>query len=206
MKAPKTLLIDYGSGNLRSAAKALEAAGMNVTVSSDPADAARADALVLPGQGHFRQVMEAFSASGFEAVVREHVAAGRPFLGICVGMQILFDSSEEAPGVAGLGLLPGAIRRFPAGPPVPQMQWNALAPVGNSPLMRGLAPDSQAYFVHSYYAPPGAAADGAVSNYGLDFLSVVSRDNLHATQFHPEKSQKVGLAILENFKRWSEGG
>ena len=201
-----TLLIDYGSGNLRSAAKALEVAGFEVRVSDDPKDAQRADALVLPGQGHFRQVMESFLASGFEDVVRDHIGAQKPFLGICVGMQILFESSEES-DKPGLGVLPGRVKRFAnleKSRPVPQMQWNRLMPVGDSPLMRGLSETSFAYFVHSYYAPLEVAEDGAVTNYGLDFLSVISRGNLHATQFHPEKSQRVGLKLLENFRVWAE--
>jgi imidazole glycerol-phosphate synthase subunit HisH len=202
----KTLLIDYGSGNLRSAAKALEAANFDVQVSSDPRDARDADALVLPGQGHFRQVMESFLASGFEDTVREHIASEKPFLGICVGMQILFDSSEES-DKPGLGVLPGRVKKFDTlekSRPVPQMQWNRLEPVGDSPLMRGLGDASFAYFVHSYYAPREVAQDGAITNYGLDFLSVISKGNVHATQFHPEKSQRVGLRLLKNFRVWAE--
>ena len=203
----KTLLIDYGSGNLRSCAKSLEVTGFDsaphdLMVSSDPGDARNADALVLPGQGHFRQVMESFLASGFEGAVREHIAAGKPFLGICVGMQILFDSSEESE-LPGLGILPGAIRRFPKGLPVPQMQWNTLESVGDSPLMRGLERQAFAYFVHSYFAPAGVTVDGAITEYGLRFQSVASRGNVHATQFHPEKSQRVGLTMLRNFRDWA---
>lgn len=203
----KTLLIDYGSGNLRSCAKSLEAAGFNagdnaLIVSSDPRDAATADALVLPGQGHFRQVMESFLASGFEDALREHIARGKAFLGICVGMQILFDSSAEA-DIAGLGVIAGRIERFSQGLPVPQMQWNTLSPIGDSPLMRGLPAKSFAYFVHSYYAPVGVTADGAITEYGRPFQSVVSRGNIHATQFHPEKSQRLGLQILGNFRDWA---
>jgi imidazole glycerol-phosphate synthase subunit HisH len=211
----KTLLIDYGSGNLRSCAKSLEAAGFGANghelkVSSDPEMARDADALVLPGQGHFRQVMESFLESGFENIVRDHIAAGKAFLGICVGMQILFDRSEES-HLPGLGVISGEIKRFPKPAQnssleklsVPQMQWNTLEPVGNSPLMRGLGSSPFAYFVHSYYAPINVAHNGARTNYGLDFLSVVSVGNIHATQFHPEKSQRVGLRILENFRDWA---
>jgi imidazole glycerol-phosphate synthase subunit HisH len=204
----KTLLIDYGSGNLHSAQKALEASGYNtaphsLVVSSRPEDAMEADALILPGQGHFRQVMEAFTASGFESVVRAHIAAGKAFLGICVGMQILFEGSEESE-LAGLGLLPGHLKRFPKGLPVPQMQWNRLQQMGECPLLTGLEDGVFAYFVHSYYVPKEAAQNGAISDYGLEFLSVVSHNNLHATQFHPEKSQTVGLKMLENFRLWAE--
>jgi imidazole glycerol-phosphate synthase subunit HisH len=211
----KTLLIDYGSGNLRSCAKSLEAAGFGANghelkVSNDPEMARDADALVLPGQGHFRQVMESFLESGFENIVRDHIAQGKAFLGICVGMQILFEHSEES-HLPGLGVIPGEIKRFPKPTEnssleklsVPQMQWNTLEPVGDSPLMRGLGSSPFAYFVHSYYAPISVATDGARTNYGLDFLSVVSRGNVHATQFHPEKSQRVGLRILENFRDWA---
>ena len=206
----KTLLIDYGSGNLRSCAKSLEVAGFNaganrLIVSSDPRDVRTADALVLPGQGHFRQVMESFLASGFEDALRGHIADDKAFLGICVGMQILFDSSAEAQ-LPGLGVISGRIERFAAGLPVPQMQWNTLAPIGDSPLMRGLPAQSFAYFVHSYYAPVGVTADGAITEYGVPFQSVISRRNVHATQFHPEKSQRLGLQMLENFRIWAESG
>ncbi len=203
----KTLVIDYGSGNLRSCAKALEAAGFNVRISANPKDAMQADALVLPGQGHFGQVMQSFLQSGFEDVLRQHIAAQKPFLGICVGMQILFEQSQEAPGVAGLGLLPGQIQKFSANSKlsVPQMQWNKLQAFGQSPLMRGLSEDAYVYFVHSYFSPVSKnILHGAVSNYGQDFLALLSQQNIHATQFHPEKSQAVGLSILKNFKYWAE--
>jgi imidazole glycerol-phosphate synthase subunit HisH len=204
----KTLLIDYGSGNLHSAAKALEAAGFNshghvLLVSSNPQDAMDADVLVLPGQGHFRQVMEAFTASGFEAVLRAHIAAHKAFLGICVGMQILYEGSEESE-LRGLGLLSGRLKRFPKDLPVPQMQWNKLSAVGDSPLLRGLEANAFAYFVHSYYVPADVLDAGAITEYGLPFVSVVSSGCLHATQFHPEKSQAVGLKMLENFRVWAE--
>lgn len=199
------VLIDYGAGNLPSVAKALVAAGVAVERSSDPRRAAAADALVLPGQGHFGQVMEAFRASGFEAVVREHIGAEKPFLGICVGLQLLVEGSEEAPGIAGLGVLPGRVVRFPDGDvSVPHMGWNALHPFGGSPLLAGVADGAHAYFAHSYVVAfdeaAAAFAAGATTTYGTTrFLSAVSRGALHATQFHPEKSQRVGLRILANF-------
>jgi imidazole glycerol-phosphate synthase subunit HisH len=204
MNPMKTLLIDYGSGNLRSCAKSLEVTGFDLQVSSDPSNAKHADALVLPGQGHFRQVMESFLDSGFEHAVRAHIQAGKPFLGICVGMQILFDSSDESE-IPGLGILKGKILKFPKTElAVPQMQWNTLETVGSSPLMQNLGAKPFAYFVHSYYAPLELGLNGAKTDYGLDFLSVVSHQNVQATQFHPEKSQKTGLKILENFKVWAE--
>jgi glutamine amidotransferase len=196
----KTLLIDYGSGNLRSAAKALEATGYAVGLSQDPADARAADLLVLPGQGHFGQVMRSFQASGFEEAVREHIAAGKPFLGICVGMQILFEGSEEAPQVAGLGLVPGVLARFKARR-VPQMGWNTVEYRGFFQALSG----RYFYFVHSYYAPLVEGSVGIADYEGTRFTAVYARDNLVAPQFHPEKSGESGLellrAIRDYFKR-----
>ena len=199
-----TLLVDYGSGNIRSAHKALTRAGLEVRVSADPADLRGAEAIVVPGQGHFRQVMESFSASGFEEPLRAAVAEGTPLLGICVGLQLLFEGSEEAPGTPGLGLLPGTVRRFVPDPAhkVPLMGWNSLRPVGDSPLLREVTGEAYAYFVHSYYLPLDAGVTvGAVTEYGLPFWSVLSAGNIHATQFHPEKSGRVGLEILGGFRR-----
>ena len=201
----RVVLIDYGAGNLPSVAKALVAAGVAVERSSDPQRAAAADALVLPGQGHFGQVMGAFRASGFERVVRDHITAEKPFLGICVGLQLLVEGSEEAPGIDGLGVLPGRVVRFPEGDvSVPHMGWNTLHPFGDSPLLAGVADGDHAYFAHSYVVAfddaVAAFPAGASTTYGpTRFLSAVSRGTLHATQFHPEKSQRVGLRILANF-------
>jgi glutamine amidotransferase len=200
-------LIDYGAGNLHSVYKALVHAGASlerpvaVSVTSDPTVAARADALVLPGQGHFRQVMEAFLASGFEPVVRRHLAAQRPFLGICVGLQLLMRASEEAPGVPGLGVLEGDVRRFPQGVSVPQMGWNQVVQEGDPPLLAGIPDGAFAYFANSYYvAFDDPSVPGARTSYGgVTFKSAVSHGHLHATQFHPEKSQTVGLRVLRNF-------
>ncbi len=198
----KTVLIDYGAGNLHSVYKALLKAGLEAKRSADPALAAAADVLVLPGQGHFRQVMEAFLSSGFEPVVRRHLARGKPFLGICVGLQLLMQSSEEAPGVPGLGILDGIVKRF-ADPSVsvPQMGWNQFFSYGNPPLLKGIPDGSFAYFANSYYVDFSDSNPGAITHYGkTSFKSVVSQGHLHATQFHPEKSQAVGLKILANFK------
>jgi glutamine amidotransferase len=191
----KTLLIDYGSGNLHSAAKALQATGYRVTVSSDPNQVNQHDLLVLPGQGHFRQVMRSFQASGFEEGVRQHIASGRPFLGICVGMQILFEGSEEAPGMAGLGLVAGRLARFTA-PRVPQMGWNT---VDFTSIFQHLS-GRYFYFVHSYYAPLVRGSIGISEYGGTRFTAVYARDNLVAPQFHPEKSGLVGLALLESIR------
>jgi len=189
----KTLVIDYGSGNIRSAAKALEAAGYDVSVSNDPKSAAAAELLVLPGQGHFAQVIGNFRASGFEDAVRAHIDAGRPFLGICVGLQILFESSEEAPGVPGLAILPGVVRRFQARK-VPHMGWNAVA-FDSEPFAR--FDGRHFYFVHSYYAPLTEYSAGVTEYEGTRFTSLYARENLVAPQFHPEKSSRAGLLMLE---------
>lgn len=200
---PKTVLIDYGAGNLHSVHKALQRAGLNVTLTADPALATNADALVLPGQGHFRQVMEAFLASGFEPVVRRHLDAEKPFLGICVGLQLLMERSEEAPGVAGLGALKGEVRRFDdASVSVPQMGWNQIYPYGDPPLLEGIEAGAFVYFANSYYVDFEADIPGATTQHGaVRFKSAVSQGHLHAAQFHPEKSQSVGLRVLENFRK-----
>ena len=177
---------------------------MTVKVSDNPADVPNAQALVVPGQGHFRQVMEAFDTSGFHGPVLSAAHAGVPILGICVGMQMLLEGSEEAPGVPGLGLVPGTVRRFDPAPDhkVPQMGWNGLELRGDSPILRGLDAGAYAYFVHSYYVPEDVEVqDGALATYGVPFWAAFSKGNLHATQFHPEKSGAVGLAILERFRR-----
>lgn len=177
---------------------------MTVRVSGDPADVPHAPALVVPGQGHFRQVMEAFDRRGFHGPVLDAAKGGTPILGICVGMQMLLTGSEEAPGTPGLNLIPGTVRRFTPVPgrKVPQMGWNSLDKVGDSPLLRGLACPAYAYFVHSYYVPLDVEVDaGAITEYSVPFWAAFSRDNIHATQFHPEKSGAVGLAILERFRR-----
>lgn len=198
----RTVLIDYGAGNLHSVERALQWTGLAVERHDDPRLAAGADALVLPGQGHFGQVMTAFRASGFEPLVREHVSAGRPFLGICVGLQLLLEASEEAPGVPGLGLLPGTARRFPAeGVSVPHMGWNQIRRHREPALLRGIPDDAFVYFAHSYYVGfEHLEVPGALTRYGpVRFKSAISRGALHATQFHPEKSQDVGLTVLANF-------
>lgn len=202
----RTVLIDTGAGNLFSVAKALQAAGLEVQRVTHPREIGRAEAMVLPGQGHFGQVMRAFVERGFEQPVREHLESQRPFLGICVGLQLLMEGSAEAPEVAGLGIVPGRVERF-ADPTVstPHMGWNELEPWGTSPLMAGLEGRPFAYFAHSYFVDfAGLSTErfsgGTWSQHGTTrFLSAVSAGNLHATQFHPEKSQAVGLRLLRNF-------
>lgn len=187
----RALLIDYGSGNLRSAAKALEAAGFAVVVSQDPRAHPGADLLVLPGQGHFGQVMQAFRNSGFVDRVLAHLERGLPFLGICVGMQVLYQESEEAPGVRGLGLVEGVVRRFTQGR-VPQMGWNRVRFAGAFQELSG----RHFYFANSYYGPLTPHSLGVGAYEGTPFTALLARENLLAPQFHPEKSGRAGLAFL----------
>ncbi len=204
-------LLDYGGGNVHSCHKAFVRAGIETRVVSSPAELPGTRGMVVPGQGHFRQVMEAFDASGFRAEVLRAAADGEPVFGICVGMQMLLDASEEAPGMAGLGLLPGTVLRFvpePGAEKVPHMGWNSVDKVGDSALLRELSCPAYAYFVHSYYVPITVDVEaGAITEYGVPFWSVLSQGNIHATQFHPEKSGEVGMAVLRRFKEQVlEGG
>lgn len=203
----RAVVIDYGAGNLRSVERALAAVGFSVRTVSGPVDVAERELLVLPGQGRFGQVMRAFKSSGFESTVRAHIAASRPFLGVCVGLQLLLEGSEEDPDEPGLGVLSGRVRRFPAGASVPQMGWNQIAPFGSGAFLAGVPSGSHVYFANSYYADMEVSQSdsldaGATTLYGgVSFLSALSRGGLHATQFHPEKSQAVGLRMLANLAR-----
>jgi imidazole glycerol-phosphate synthase subunit HisH len=192
-------VLDYGIGNLRSAEKALQRVGGDARLVTDPADAEGAAGVVMPGVGAFGRCMEALRASGMAKVASAAIQADTPFLGICVGMQMLYESSDEDPGVAGLGVLPGTIRLLPDGVKRPQMQWNVLQPVGTgSLLLAGLGSEPWAYFVHSYAAE---MTDGVVAtcDYGGPVVAAVEQGRLWATQFHPEKSGPVGLRMLANF-------
>lgn len=192
-------VLDYGIGNLRSAEKALQHVGADAALVRDPAAADEADAVVLPGVGHFGRCMDALRASGLDRVALNAVGSGKPFLGICVGMQMMYDGSDEAPGTDGLGILPGTIQLLPDGVKRPQMQWNILTPtVPESPLLAGLGSEAWAYFVHSYAAPGGADVI-ATCDYGGPVVAAVGRERVWATQFHPEKSGSAGLRILANF-------
>ncbi len=198
--APSIAVLDYGIGNLRSAQKAFEFVGVDARLTSDPCDAVAADAGVLPGVGSFGPCREALARTGLDQVVLDVIASGKPFLGICVGMQLLYEDSEESPGVAGLGVLPGTVRRLPAGVKHPQMQWNQLSLLGPSRLFDGLAERPWMYFVHSFAAE---MTDDVVATceYGETLAAASQRNNVHATQFHPEKSGAGGLAFLRNFAR-----
>ncbi|MDQ2728020.1 MAG: imidazole glycerol phosphate synthase subunit HisH [Actinomycetota bacterium] len=197
--APGIAVLDYGIGNLRSAEKALQHCGADARLVSDPEVARRSPAIVLPGVGAFGRCMEALEATGLDGVARQAAADGRPFLAICVGMQLLYDGSDEAPGMAGLGLLEGTITRIPAGIVCPQMQWNRLDACRPAPAMlAGLGTEPWMYFVHSYAAPGGPDVV-ATCDYGGPVVAAVARGALWATQFHPEKSGAAGLGLLANF-------
>ena len=194
-------VLDYGIGNLRSAEKALQHLGVDAALTADPAVARRADGVVLPGVGAFGRCMEQLRESGLESVVHEAVEAGKPFLGICVGMQMLFDASEEAPGVKGLGIIPGEVRKLTVTTErLPHMGWNTVKVRAGSRLFKGLDDGSWVYFVHSYApVPDDEAVVAATTDYGGRVVAAVERGPLWATQFHPEKSATNGLRLLENF-------
>ena len=194
-------IVDYGSGNLRSVCKALEASGAMTRLVTDTDGLQGIDAVVVPGVGAFGDCAANLRATGLWDPLREWIASGRPYLGICLGYQLLFESSEESPGVAGLGALPGRVVRFEAGSglKVPHMGWNTLTET-RGPLFNGLPDAPSMYFVHSFYPVPDAPSlASATCEYGVRFAASVSSGNLHATQFHPEKSQSAGLTVLSNF-------
>ncbi len=179
-------VIDYGAGNLRSVANALDLAGAAYRLACTPADLAHADAILLPGVGHFGQMMKALHDAGLVDPLGERLRAGVPYFGICLGAQALYESSEEAPGAGGLNLLKGRVLRFPSGHKVPHMGWSEVA-------------GEWFYFAHSYYLPADVEGVARTARHGFEFAAVIRRGNLYGTQFHPEKSGPAGLALL---KEW----
>ena len=198
------VIVDYGAGNLRSVQKAFEHLGHQAVFTSDPADLRNVPAIVFPGQGASPPAMAALERDGMADAVREAVADGTPFFGVCLGLQLLLEHSEEG-SVDCLGIVPGTVRRFPEtyvpdGLKVPHMGWNSVKLRGQHPVFEGVPENSYFYFVHSYYAEPSDDSSVAgTTNYGLEFTSVVALNNLVATQFHPEKSGNVGLKLYDNF-------
>ncbi|HVM40679.1 MAG TPA: imidazole glycerol phosphate synthase subunit HisH [Acidimicrobiia bacterium] len=193
-------VVDYGIGNLRSAQKALIHLGADAVLTSDPDTVRSAGAVVLPGVGAFGACMRALRDAGLEEPVVEAAGDGRPFLGVCVGMQMLFDESEESPDVAGLGIVPGAVRRIETALPLPHMGWNTLDIRKDDGLLAGFDEPPWLYFVHTFAAVPeddGVVA--ATTDYDGPVVAVVEQANVWATQFHPEKSSDTGLAVLRNF-------
>jgi glutamine amidotransferase len=197
-------VVDYDAGNTLSVTRALEKVGAKVDLTPDPKRVVNADAVVLPGVGAFGDCVRKLEERGMDAACRDVFEAGTPFLGVCVGLQVLFEGSEESPGVEGLGLLPGTVRRFQAGDlKVPHMGWNELNVRRTHPVLEGA--DGEAfYFVHSYHPEPGSENDLlATSDYGTPFCAAAGRENLIAVQFHPEKSSRAGLHLYENFLAWA---
>ncbi len=201
---PSLAIIDYGVGNLRSLEKAFAATGTQAVVSDDAYVLREAKALVLPGVGAFGACMKALSERGFDRLVVERVAEGTPLLGVCVGMQLLFEESEEFGRAPGLAVLRGKVRRFVGDLPVPHVGWNQVHQTRPHPILAGIDDNSFFYFVHSYYC---AAAEPEFvlgrTDYIISYASVVAHKNISGVQFHPEKSQAAGLKLLSNFARWS---
>ena len=195
-------VLDYDAGNIKSVEKALQYLGQETVLTRDPEVILSAERAVLPGVGAFGDAMEKLRGYGLESVIRDFVATGKPFLGICLGLQLLFSESEESPGVKGLGLLPGRIRRIPEGEgrKVPQIGWNDISIRPDSRLFAGVRDHSYVYFVHSYYLEAERPEDvAATTEYGALIHAAVESGNVFACQFHPEKSSDVGLKILKNF-------
>jgi imidazole glycerol-phosphate synthase subunit HisH len=201
---PEIVVVDYDAGNLRSVQRALEAVGQRPRITSDPRDVSRAEALVLPGVGSAQDCMRKLADRDLIAALRDYADSGRPFLGVCVGLQLLFDGSEEGGGVECLGNLPGTGNRVlkVGGLKVPQIGWNYVDQKFDHPLLSGIPGGTYFYFVHSYYAEPSSPGlTIASADYGLDFAAIVAQENVLATQCHPEKSADMGLKIYANFGR-----
>ena len=195
-------IIDYDAGNIKSVENAVRFLGHEVKVTADAGEILSADHIILPGVGAFGDAMQRLRAADLEGTIRQAVEAGKPFLGICLGLQLIFEESEESPGVKGLALLPGRIKRIPDGDgrKVPQIGWNDLSFPRQSRLFEGVPEGSYVYFVHSYYLEAGDPADVAArTEYGVRIDAAVEHGNLFACQFHPEKSELIGMQILRNF-------
>ncbi|HEX4808910.1 MAG TPA: imidazole glycerol phosphate synthase subunit HisH [Bryobacteraceae bacterium] len=193
-----TIIVDYGAGNLRSVQNTLDELGAQYVVTSDPAGIQPADKVILPGVGHFGQMMTALDRLELREPILRKIEAGVPFFGICVGLQALFEGSAESPGSKGLGVFEGSIQRFAGEARVPHMGWNSLDPVRPSRLLNGLPSETYAYFAHSFYAPLHHAT-AATCTYIQPYSAILEYGNIYAVQFHPEKSGAAGLAIMRNF-------
>ncbi len=193
-----TTIIDYGAGNLRSVQNTLDELGAVYTVTNQPEIVKTAEKLVLPGVGHFGQMMAALTQLDLRGVIMERARAGVPLLGICLGLQALFEGSEEAPGEQGFGFFPGIIKKFTGPVRIPHMGWNSLDQIKNTRLLQGLPEQPFTYFAHSFYAPVSEAT-AATCTYSVPYTAILEQDNLFGVQFHPEKSGPVGLRIVKNF-------
>ncbi len=196
------LVVDYGMGNLRSVSKALEKVGFSVKISSDPEDVKRANAIVLPGVGAFKDAVENLKRMGLYGEIIRHIEKGKPYLGICLGLQLLFEKSYEFGESEGFGVVEGEVVLLPTSVKVPHIGWNQLWKKKPSFMLEGIKDGEYVYFVHSYHVVPKRKdLILTTTDYGIDFVSSIEYENIFAVQFHPEKSQKVGLKILENFRR-----
>jgi glutamine amidotransferase len=206
---PQIAVVDFGAGNLRSVAKALERSGLIPDITADPAAVRRADGVVLPGVGAFADAVANLSTTGLDDAVRDRLAARRPYLGLCLGLQVLFDEGDEHGVTPGLGILPGRIERFSDRTPegeqlrVPHIGWNTVKFSGEHPMLSKLPDEDCFYFVHSYRAIPDRASDVVGrADYGGEFVAAVAREGMFAVQFHPEKSQSAGRRLLDAFASW----
>jgi len=206
---PRIAVVDFGAGNLRSVAKALERSGLAPEITADPAAVRRADAVVLPGVGAFADAVTSLSATGLDDAVRDQLASRRPYLGLCLGLQVLFDEGDEHGVTPGLGILSGRIERFPDRTPdgeqlrVPHIGWNTVKFGGDHPMLSRLPDEDCFYFVHSYRVIPDRASDVVGrADYGGEFAAAVAREGMFAVQFHPEKSQSAGRRLLDAFAFW----
>lgn len=197
-------VVDYGMGNLRSVQKGFEKVGFDAVITSDIKTIESASKIVLPGVGAFTDCMNNLEGRGLVEPVIRGIEKGKPFLGICLGLQLLFEESEEFGNRKGLGIIKGRVKRFPKGDlKVPHMGWNSIKKVKDTPLLADLADDSYLYFVHSYYVLPEEDVAATITSYGMEFTSSIVKDNIFACQFHPEKSQADGLKILKAFGGWN---
>jgi len=193
-----TTIVNYGAGNLRSVQNTMEELGAPFETTNSASVVLKATKVILPGVGHFGQMLTALDQLELREPILVRIRAGVPFLGICIGLQCLFDESQEAPGIKGLGVFPGVVKRFVGDARIPHMGWNSLDRVKPSKLLAGLADDAYTYFAHSYYAPVNHAT-AVTCNYIQPFAAVIEHENIHAVQFHPEKSGPVGLKVVSNF-------
>ena len=194
-------IFDYGAGNLRSVENTLDSIGAKYEIVSNADGLRRADKIILPGVGHFGQLIRSIDSLGVRETFRERIADGIPFLGICLGMQALFEGSEEAPELSGLGVYPGQVRRFAAGARVPHMGWNELELQGRPRLLREIGAHPYVYFAHGYYVPADVAGErtAAICEYGIRYAAAIESENVFGVQFHPEKSGDLGQQVVRNF-------